>query len=196
MRVSIVTLLLLVIAVPLGAEEIRYKLDSRHTFPVFEVSHYGFSMQRGRFNRTGGTVTLDAQAGRGSIEVTIDPDSIDMGLDDWDMEMKGEGWFDVAQYPTIRFQSGQVKFRKGKPVSAEGTLTMRGVTRPAKLAISEFSCGKNPVSGKPKCGANASLSVKRSEFGMTKLLPGVADDVRVLIAVEAGLDQPAPAPTP
>src|SRR5262245_49101079 len=122
MRASIVAVLLLVFAAPLGAEEVRYKLDSRHTFPVFEVSHYGFSMQRGRFNRTSGTVVLDSKAGRGQIDVTIDADSIDMGLDDWDKEMKGEGWFEVAQYPSIHFQSGQVKFRKGRPVAAEGTL--------------------------------------------------------------------------
>jgi polyisoprenoid-binding protein YceI len=49
-----------------------YTIDPRHTFPSFEVSHYGFSMQRGRFNKVSGKLDLDSTAKKGSVEVTID----------------------------------------------------------------------------------------------------------------------------
>ena len=73
----------------------RYTIDPRHTFPVFEINHLGFSTQRGRFNQTEGAITLDVAARRGSIDVTIATASIDMGLDDWDKHMRNADFFDA-----------------------------------------------------------------------------------------------------
>lgn len=162
-----------------------YSIDPRHTYPVFEVSHLGFSTQRGRFNKVSGRITLDAAAKTGSIDVTIDTASIDMGLEDWDKHMKGEDFFHVEKHPTMSFKADKLVFKKDKPVEAQGSLTLLGVTRPVKLAISHFHCGVHPINKKEVCGADAGTTIKRSEFGMTKYLPGVGDEVRILIAVEA-----------
>ncbi len=165
-----------------------YTVDPRHTYPVFEVNHLGFSTQRGRFNKVTGKIVLDRAAKSGSIDVAIDTTSIDMGLDKWDEHMKSDEFFNVAKFPTMTFKSTKVVFDGDKLVGAEGDFTLLGVTKPVKLAVSGFHCGQNPVAKKDACGADASTTIKRSEFGMTKFVPGVSDDVKIMIPVEAFKD--------
>nr|WP_298723318.1 YceI family protein [uncultured Steroidobacter sp.] len=181
---------LLFVSAAAHAETKTYTVDPRHTFPMFEVSHYGFSTQRGRFTAVRGTITLDTQARRGSIDITIDAKSIDMGFAEWNEEMQAEGFFDTARYPDISFRSNELEFSSGRPVRAHGTLTLLGVSQPITLEIDSFQCGKNRVSGKPTCGADARAELRRSQFGMTRLLPGVGDDIGIVIAIEAVEQQP------
>jgi polyisoprenoid-binding protein YceI len=162
-----------------------YSIDSRHTYPVFEVNHLGFSTQRGRFNKTTGSITLDTAGRKGSVEVVIDTASIDMGLEDWDKHMKNEDFFNVEKYPTMTFKSDRFIFNKGKPVEVHGTLTLLGVERPVKLTVNHFHCGVHPINKKEVCGADLTTRIKRSDFGMTKFLPAVGDEIRILIPVEA-----------
>jgi polyisoprenoid-binding protein YceI len=163
----------------------NYTIDSRHTFPVFEVNHLGFSTQRGRFNKTTGKVTLDVAAQKGSVEVVIDTASIDMGLEDWDKHMKNEDFFNVEKYPAMTFKSDRFIFKKGKPAEVHGTLTLLGVERPVQLKVEHFHCGVHPINKKEVCGADLTTRIKRSDFGMTKFLPAVGDDIVIRIPVEA-----------
>lgn len=165
-----------------------YSIDSRHTFPVFEVNHLGFSTQRGRFNRTTGKISLDTAARKGSVEVVIDTASIDMGLEEWDKHMKNEDFFDVEKHPTMTFKSDRFIFEKGEPAEVHGTLTLLGVEKPVKLAVHHFHCGVHPINKKEVCGADLTTRIKRSDFGMTKFLPAVGDDIFIRIPVEAFKD--------
>jgi len=173
------------------AETKTYTVDPRHTFPMFEISHYGFSTQRGRFTAVRGTIELDSQARRGAIDITIDAKSIDMGFEEWNEQMRAEGFFDTARHPDISFRSNGVEFSSGRPVRAQGTLTLLGVAKPVTLEIDSFHCDKNRVSGKPTCGADARTELQRSQFGMTRSLPGIGDDVTIVIAIEAVEQAPA-----
>lgn len=165
-----------------------YTVDSRHTFPSFEVSHLGYSIQRGRFNKTSGKITLDAAAKTGSIDVTIDASSIDTGLSDLEKHLQGEDFFDTAKFPTMTFTSKALKFDGDKLVGADGNFTLHGVTKPISLQLDHFKCGPHPMTKKANCGANATTTIKRSEFGILKYLPAVGDDVKIVIQVEASKD--------
>lgn len=165
-----------------------YTLDSRHTFPSFEVSHLGYSIQRGRFNRTSGKVTLDAAAKTGKVEITIDAASVDTGLDKLEEHLRGEDFFHVAMFPTITFKSDNFAFEGGKVKRVTGDLTLLGVTRPVNLEATHFHCGNHPISKKPLCGGDFAATLKRSEFGMKYAIPSVADDVTLRIQVEAFRD--------
>ena len=176
-----------VMSFPAFAAE-SFTIDSRHTFPVFEISHMGFSLQRGRFNKTSGKITLDANAGTGSLDVTLDTHSIDMGLDDWDKHMKDEAFFNVEKYPTMSFVADKVEFSGAAPIAAEGMLTLLGVSKPVRLEIANYRCGPNLLNRKWTCGAEVSTNIKRSDFGMTKYLPAVGNDVHIVIPVEAFRD--------
>jgi polyisoprenoid-binding protein YceI len=165
-----------------------YTIDPRHTYPMFEVSHYGFSTQRGRFEHTTGKITIDLASKSGSIDVSIDVASISMGLDAWNKQMRSDGYFNSEQFPSITFHSTHLLFDADRLIGAEGDFTVLGVTHPLKLTVSNFQCGPNPVNKRPQCGADASASIKRSDFGMTRALPGVSDEVHILIGIEATKD--------
>ncbi len=165
-----------------------YTIDPNHTLPVFEVNHLGFSTQRGRFDKTAGKISLDRSKKTGAVDLTIEADSIDMGQAKWNDHMKSADFFNVVKFPTITFKSDRLIFKEDKPVSAEGTLTLLGVSKPVKLAVHHFTCGENPINKKLLCAADIEASLKRSEFGMTKYLPGVSDEVKVLVPVEAYKD--------
>ena len=176
----------LVLSVSLTAQAAdSYTIDSRHTFPIFEVNHLGFSTQRGRFNKSAGKIMLDTAAKSGTVELTIDSGSIDMGIDKWDEHMKGPDFFDAAKHPTITFKSTKVSFDGDKVVGAAGDLTLLGVTKPVTLALSGFRCGEHPMLKKIVCGVDATTTIKRSEFGMKYALPAIGDDVKLIVPVEA-----------
>lgn len=165
-----------------------FTIDSRHTFPTFEINHLGFSTQRGRFNTTSGKIMLVPSQGSGSIEVKIDAASIDMGLEAWNKHMRGEDFFNAEQFPAITFKSTKLLFDGEKLVGAEGDLTLLGVSKPVKLDVKGFTCGTHPVNKKALCGADISTTIKRSDFGMTKYLPSISDAVFIEIPVEAFRD--------
>ncbi len=165
-----------------------FTIDSRHTFPVFEVNHLGFSTQRGRFNNVTGKIMLVPSQKSGSIEVNIDSASIDMGMDAWDKQMRGEDFFNVEKFPSMSFKSTRLVYDGDKLVGAEGDFTLLGVTRPVKLEVKGFTCGTHPINKKALCGADISTVIKRSEFGMTKYVPSISDDVVIKIPVEAFKD--------
>lgn len=167
----------------------NYNIDARHTFPSFEINHLGFSTQRGRFNTTSGKITLDTAAKSGSVSVTIDATSISTGLADLEKHLKNEDFFDVEKYPTITFTSNDLKFDGDKLVGANGNFTLHGVTKPVSLKIDSFRCAPHPMNKVPTCGANATTTIKRSEFGMTKYVPAVSDEVKIAIQVEATKNQ-------
>lgn len=171
-------------AVPVFAAD-TYNIDPSHTFPVFEVNHLGYSVQHGRFNKTSGKITLDMAAKKGSVDLTIETTSLDMGFPLWDEHISAEGFLNTAKFPTITFKSNNLVFKDGKVVAAEGDFTLLGVTKPLTVTVSGFVCGDHPFTKKPMCGANIGGVIKRSEFGMTKYVPAISDDIKIHVPVEA-----------
>lgn len=163
----------------------NYTIDPNHTFPVFEVNHLGYSTQHGRFNKTSGKITLDMAAKKGSVDLTIETTSLDMGFPMWDEHLSAEGFFNTAKFPTMTFKSNKLVFKDGKVVAAEGDFTMLGVTKPLTVTVNNFVCGENPMNKKAMCGANIGGTIKRSEFGMTKYVPAISDDIKIHVPVEA-----------
>ncbi|MBU0620696.1 MAG: YceI family protein [Gammaproteobacteria bacterium] len=176
-----------VLAFPARAAD-SYTIDPTHTWPVFEVSHMGFSTQRGRFNKTSGKIMLDVAAKKGSVDITIDAASIDMGFVEWNKHMRDINFFNTAQFPTMRFVSEQLVFEGDKPVVAKGELTLLGTPVSVTLSIDGFKCGTHPMLRKEMCGANISATIKRSDFGMSRFIPTIGDEVRIFSPVEAFRD--------
>ena len=175
------------LASPVQAAD-TYTIDPTHTWPVFEVSHMGYSTQRGRFNKTSGKIMLDVAAKKGSVDITIDTASIDMGFEKWNEYMRDINFFHVAQFPTMRFVSEKLVFEGDKPVAAEGELTLLGTPVPVTLTIAGFKCGTHPMLRKEMCGANISTTIKRSDFSMSRFISSIGDEVRIFSPVEAFRD--------
>ena len=94
-------------------------------------------------------------------------------------------FLDTAKYPTASFKSTKVVFEGDQPKSIEGVLTLKGVSKPVTLTVTSFQAIPHPMLKKPALGANATTTIKRSEFNAGKYAPYVGDDVRIDIAIEA-----------
>ena len=167
------------------AAPVTYVLDHDHTYPSFEVSHMGFSFFRGVFKSTIGKVILDTSAKTGSLEVKIDTASIDMGDEKLVKALKSDEFFDAEKFPAMTFKSGKFNFDGDKVASIDGELTLLGVTKPVALNVDHFKCGPHPMMKKPMCGANATTTIKRTDFGMKAFVPIVGDEIKITIQVEA-----------
>jgi polyisoprenoid-binding protein YceI len=165
--------------------------DPVHTFTYFSVEHLGLSNQLGRFDRTTGRISLDPAARDGSLEVAIDAASVDTG----DSEKNGRGrsrdehlrsadFFNTAEFPKITYKATHVAFNGDTPASVEGKLTLLGTTQPVALKVERFRCMAAQGTRKERCGGNATARFKRSDFGMKYGIPGVGDEVTLMIAFE------------
>lgn len=162
-----------------------YQIDPAHTYPSFEASHMGISVWRGKFNRSSGTVTLDRAAKSGSVEIQIDAASINFGHAQLEEHARGPDFFNVERFPTVTYKGTIASWNGDAPAAVEGELTLLGQSRPVTLSIHAFKCIEHPMFKREVCGADASASFRRSDFGMSYGLPRHGDDIRLAIQVEA-----------
>jgi len=150
------------------AAPVKFNVDPNHTFPSFKADHMGgLSNWRGKFNATSGTVTLDKEAQTGTIDVTVDVSSVDFGNEKLNTHAKGAEMFDAAKFPNAIYTGKLTNFKNGAPTEADGSLTLHGVSKPVKLKINQFLCKPNPMSKKETCGADASTTINRDDFGVS-----------------------------
>ena len=166
------------------AEPETYRIDPRHTFPTYEVGHDGYSVQRGRFNKTSGRVTLDIAAKKGSVEIAMETASVSSGIDKLDENLRGEDFLNAAKFPVITFKSDNLSFEGERLKSLSGDLTINGVTRPVTFTVNLFHCAPNRLTKAKTCGADIITTIKRSDFGVKYALPNLGDDVTLRIGVE------------
>jgi len=170
---------------PVLAAPATYGIEPNHTFPRFSYSHLGFSTQQSRFDKTTGIVAFDKEGKTGSVDITIDTRSVNTGSALFNQHIQAEDFLDTAKYPAVTFKSSKVVFEGDKPVSIEGDLTMKGVTKRVTLTVTRFLAAPHPIQKKDTIGADAYTIVKRTDFNMGKYAPAVSDEVRIDIAIEA-----------
>ena len=187
MKTPLVLLILLLVAGAAMAAPVTYQVDPAHTYPSFEADHFnGLSIWRGKMTKTSGTIVLDSAAKTGTVDITVDASSIDFGHAKLNEHAKSPEMFDIAKYPTITYKGTIVKFNGDAPAEVSGQLTMHGVTKPLTLTLNQFKCMQNPMIKKEVCGADASATLDRSQFGIDYGAKfGFKMAVKLLIQVEA-----------
>ena len=91
----------------------------------------------------------------------------------------------AAKHPKATYKSTRIVFKGDTPVAVEGNLTIKGTTKPVTMTIDSFSAKEHPMKRKDALGAKAHMKIKRSDFGLSKFVPAVSDDVLITIRVEA-----------
>jgi polyisoprenoid-binding protein YceI len=173
------------LATPALAAPETYVIDPTHTFARFSYSHFGLSTQLSRFNKTSGTVVLDKAAKTASVDITIDTKSVDTGYATFNEHIQGPDFLDTAKYPTATFKSTKVDFAGDKPTAVHGNLTIKGVTKPVTLKVTNYVNMPHPMLKKDAIGADATTVIKRSDFNASKYAPNVGDEVTISVALEA-----------
>ena len=170
MRHSIRALAIFAVAVSstVLAAPVKYEVDWKHTHPSFEADHFGgMSVWRGTFNTSSGQIVLDTDAKTGTVDITIDTTSVNVGLPDLEKHLRSPDFFDVEKFPTATYKGTLANFKNGAPTEVKGNLTMHGVTRPVTLTIRSFKCMQHPMKKTEFCGADATATINREDFGMS-----------------------------
>lgn len=169
------------------ANAVTYNVDPTHTYPSFEADHLGgLSNWRGKFDKSTGVVTLDRAAKAGTVEIKIDPSSIDFGNAKLNEHAKGPEMFDVQAFPEATYKGKFSKFKGDVPTEVDGVLTLRGVSKPVKLEIRQFKCIEHPMLKREACGADAVGQFNRADFGIDYGAKyGFKQNVKLAIQVEA-----------
>lgn len=169
-----------------SAEPVKYQLESNHAFVVWSASHFGFSDQMGKFPEITGEIIFDEKKmSESSVDVTIKIDSLVTGSEKFDAHLKSADFFDVKKFPTAKFVSKKVTATGKNKAKVEGELTLHGVTKTVILEVKINKKGTSLVTQKETVGFSATAQIKRSEFGIDYAAPGISDEVKLKIEVEA-----------
>ena len=168
-----------------------WNIDPSHSAIHFSVRHMVVSKTRGRFTRWNGQIAFDPDnPANSSVQVTIDPASIDTADAQRDAHLRSPDFFDVEKYPQATFKSTKVQELSGDRLHITGDLTVHGVTRPVSFEAIFEGSAKDPWGGE-RAGFTGTLSLDRREFGLqwNKALETggvlVGDKVELTLEVEA-----------
>ena len=178
-------LLALAQASPAFAEAQQFRLDKVHAQVLFFVSHLGFSHPMGRFPGVEGEFTFDPDDWSASrVQATLDVASLYLGDEAWEKKILGDDFLDAKRFPTMRYVSERVEKTGEATGRVHGKLTLRGVTRPVVLDVRLNRIGRHSFSFAYAAGFSATAKLKRSDFGMKRLLPAVGDEIDIRLEIE------------
>ena len=183
-------LAVLVGAFPAAAD--TWEFDKQNTSVRFTWDHLGLSRQSALFREVDGRLNfLPADPEGASVDVVIKPASIWTGIKEYDDNLKSENFFDVARHPIITFRSISVRTTGDRTGEVDGELTIMGISRPVTLQVIWNFTGEHPFAsinptynGKWASGFTATAKVRRSDWGLTRALPLISDEIWITIEAE------------
>jgi len=143
-----------------------WQIDPTHSGVDFMVTHLMISKVRGRFANVAGSVVSDGTLDGSRIEVEIDAASIDTHEDARDAHLRSADFFNVEQYPKIRFVSTSIKAKGDDEFRVMGDVTIRDVTRPVEMDVTREGTTRDPW-GNDRAGFSGTLRIDRRDFGLT-----------------------------
>jgi polyisoprenoid-binding protein YceI len=167
------------------SEATKYQLDPVHTQVFFSLSHLGFSHPNGRFRIKEGWFRFDPEHWEQSAcSVTIAVESLNFGDAAWEKKVLSDEFFDLKSYPEASFECSALEKSGDDTGKLKGKLTLHGATREVVLDVRFNKVGTHSFTFQKLAGFSATGSLKRSDFGMKTLLPGVGDEVALRLEVE------------
>ena len=160
-----------------------YTVEPLHTQVYWSLSHLGFTTFFGRMSQVSGSLTLAPNSpATDQFSISIPTDSLNTTSDKLDQELQGSDWFDAKSFPTITYKSTKIDIIGRGHATVTGALTLHGLTRPMVLDVRFNAAGVNPIDHHYTVGFQATGTIKRSQFGVTKYVPAVGDDVSLMIS--------------
>lgn len=163
----------------------KFKLDPMHTYVLWHIKHFDFSTQTGKWLAEGDLIIDKNKLQNSKVNVTIHVAKIITGIEELDKHLRGKLFFDVEKFPLATFVSDKVEVTGKETAKVHGILTVHGVSKPVTLDVKLNKAGINPISNKPTVGFSATTALKRSDFDISTLLPGLGDTVNLEIGAEA-----------
>src|ERR1700722_13882538 len=171
------------LAISSPAATTMWQIDPNHSTAPFRGRHLGISNVQGDFTKVTGTITVDeADISKSSVTASIDMTSVDTRVSMRDNDLKSANFFDVANFPTMTFQSTKIwKTADGK-VKMTGNLTLHGVTKEVTFDVDGPTAPVNQMG--VRRGAEAATKISRKDFGVAADPVVVGDEVSVTLDIE------------
>ena len=184
MRVKMMLALVLLTSTFSLAATTTYKVDPVHSFVIFRIKHMDVGHVYGRFNEPNGQITIDdSDPSKSSFMLELATAKLDTGVQKRDEHLRSPDFFNAKQFPSIKFASKEVK-KTDKGYEVVGDLTLHGVTK--SITVNMEQTGQAAMGAKQMIGFETTVDLKRSDFGMKTMIGPAADDVRLMISLEAG----------
>ena len=168
-----------------AASQETIALDKRHLSIGFEVEEFWLWRIEGRFNEARGELALDPkEPARSRLKVVARTASINTGSARRDHRLRSTDFFDVAQHPLMIFESTRIELVDQNAGVVSGNLNMLGVTRPIRLKFEVSTQRQARSPQNPVMSIRASGVVRRSDWGMTALIPAISDEVHLKIRAD------------
>ena len=182
--ISFSTMLLISASASISFCSETYKIDPVHSSIIFKIDHLGVAPFYGRFNNASGSFIInEKEPGKNFAEVSVVVDDVDTFNEKRDAHLKNEDFFHADKYPTINFRTESFKELEKNKFEVTGQLSFHGVTKPIVIEVRRTGALKDPW-GNFRMGFETIFSIRRSEFGMDKMMDLVGDQVDLMIAVE------------
>jgi polyisoprenoid-binding protein YceI len=170
----------------LRAQDAVYEIDPVHSTVLAHVVHLGASTNWVRFNGPTGTVTVnEADPSKSSVALEIKADGLDTANEKRDQHLKSPDFLNAKEFPLITFKSTAIKKTGDKSYEVTGDLTLHGVTKPITAKFTSVGTGKG-AKGETRAGADATFTVKRTDFGVGATFPAtaVSDEIGFMVSLE------------
>jgi polyisoprenoid-binding protein YceI len=175
--------LLAVFSHPAIATE-TYQVDPVHSAAVFRIKHLGITYLYGRFNDLSGTLKIDDKTPANSVvQIYAKTKSIDTFNSERDNHLRSPDFFDAKKFDIISFKSKTFTKVSEDTYEVTGDLALHGVTRPLTVKVQRTGSGKDPWGGF-RTGFETTFTIRRSDFGMSFMMEGVGDEVRIILSIE------------
>jgi polyisoprenoid-binding protein YceI len=173
-------------AVPTGT----WTVDPAHSKVGFAVKHMGIANVRGEFTEFEGTLEIAEDLSSAKAYGTVKAQSVDTNEPQRDDHLRSPDFFDVAQFPELRFESTSIEALDDEEFRITGKLTIHGVTNDVVLHADLEGTDIDPW-GNERVGLEVTGQLSRGDYGMKfnqALGSGnmlVADKVKLALDISA-----------
>lgn len=162
-----------------------YQLDPEHSAVLFKVGHMGLSLFVGRFQQVDASLSYDPEHPENArVEVIVDTASINVNNEAFEYSLRGSDWLDVEHFPQAIFRASSIVPAEDNRLIIQGELTFLGVTQPLTVEATYNGGALNLLTQRYTLGFSASAKFQRSQFGLTRFIPAVGDEVQLEIHAE------------
>lgn len=167
------------------AEAATYTIDAVHSSILFRIKHLDVAWNYGRFSEFSGTLVLDEDPGKCSVNVEINADSVDTFQEGRNKHVTGTDFFSTKEFPKMTFESKRIAL-DGETYTVQGDLNFHGVTKPVTMSVVKVGEGDTKMQGY-KAGFQGEMTINRRDFGVDTYPDSVlSNEVHLTFAIEAG----------
>ncbi|QFT56371.1 YceI family protein [Microbulbifer sp. THAF38] len=180
------TALLFVALLGTTAQAAEYKIDTKgaHAFVQFRIKHLGYSWLYGRFDDFSGSFFYDDKAPeKSSVNVDIDVTSLNSNHAERDKHLRGSDFLHTEKFPNATFKSTSFEPLEDGKALLKGELTLRGVTKPVTIDVTNIGGGKDPWGGYRQ-GFSGTTEFDLKDFGIDYNLGPASQKVEMILDIE------------